>query len=153
MPIDSLTTKPPIQTDPKYPTEVALFINFRDPDTIGNYAKYFTKRNSEPYFAGGTYSDEVTNAAPVNFPIFPGYNTQNPDSGWAKRFFVGDTVTVKWSSIDKGVYTFWETFQYATNVVGNPFASPINVQSNISNGALGVWAGYGSTNTTLIITH
>jgi hypothetical protein len=53
--------------------------------------------------------------------------------------------------IDKGVYTFWNTYAFAQRAVGNPFSSPINVKTNISNGALGIWAGYGSSFDTLVV--
>jgi hypothetical protein len=43
------------------------------------------------------------------------------------------------------VYEFWRTYQFAINVIGNPFASPTNLPTNFSNGALGVWAGYGTS--------
>ena len=33
---------------------------------------------------------------------------------------------------------------------GNPFAAPINIPSNITGGALGLWAGYSPTLDTLI---
>jgi hypothetical protein len=65
--------------------------------------------------------------------------------------FRGDTVTLKWSAIDRGVFNFYQTFEYAVGTVGNPFSSPINVQTNISGGALGIWAGYGSTYTTIVV--
>ncbi|QLH47254.1 MAG: hypothetical protein HWD58_17470 [Bacteroidota bacterium] len=48
---------------------------------------------------------------------------------------------MKWAAIDKKVFKFWETLVYSTSAVGNPFASPVKVQGNISD-ALGVWGGY-----------
>jgi hypothetical protein len=142
-----------------------MFANYTDPDTPGNYVRYFTARNPNPHlpmalFAGqflpsGLFSDEVVNGKTVsNIGLLAGYtntgnDNQNRDS--LIYFFPGETVTLKWSEIDKGVYTFWNTMQFAQNAVGNPFASPINVKTNISNGALGIWAGYGSVNITKVV--
>jgi hypothetical protein len=66
-------------------------------------------------------------------------------------FYKGDTVVVKWSSIDKKTYEFWNTLEFSYGTTGNPFSSPVEVNGNISNGALGVWAGYGNAFDTLII--
>ncbi|MCY1535045.1 hypothetical protein D9M68_704340 [compost metagenome] len=63
----------------------------------------------------------------------------------------GDTVTVKWSAIDRTTYTFWQTLEFSIGTTGNPFSTPIKVGSNVSNGALGIWAGYSSAYKTLII--
>ncbi len=149
--IDSIRSQPPAFVPKDYPNAIDLVVYFKDPDTLGNYARYSTKRNSEPFYTGDLYSDQITNGIAVNWHIHPGKNTAQPDSVKNSYFFKGDTVTVAWSSIDKGVYTFWNTFQYAADQVGNPFSSPINSESNISNGAVGVWAGYGTTQSTFII--
>lgn len=55
---------------------------------------------------------------------------------------VGDSVVIKFSTIERNVYEFLyrKTLQLQTN--GNPFASPTSIPSNIQGGALGVWAGY-----------
>ena len=123
-----------------------LFGNYTDPDTLGNYVKYFTKRNNDIFYPAGVFSDELVNGKKIsNIDLFAGYNDSinvNVDS--VIYFYPGDSVTVKWSEIDKGVYNFWNTYQFSVQSIGNPFATPINIKSNISNGGLGVWAGYGS---------
>lgn len=134
---------------------VELFVNYTDPDTPGNYVRYYTKKNSEQYYPAAIFSDEVVNGKKIsNISLFAGYeNTANANGDSLRYFYPGDTVTLKWSEIDKGVYTFWNTFQFAVSAVGNPFSTPINVVSNISNGALGVWAGYGTSFKTLVVPH
>ena len=154
-PIDSMWFAEPIFKTAKTPDSAKqLFANFLDPDTPGNYVRYFTKRNNEQFFAGDQFNDEVVNGKPLtNIPLYagfaPGGEEVNADS--LRYFYKGDTVTLKWSSIDKKVYNFWNTFSYARNALGNPFASPINLQGNISNGALGIWGGYGNTESTLVV--
>jgi len=149
--IDSLTAKPPTVIDTKYPDEMQVFIHFKDPDTTGNFARYFTNKNHEGYFQGDAFSDVIANGVYENLRIRPGYNPINPDSTALNNFYKGDTISVKWSSIDNGVYTFLNTLAFARNAIGNPFATPINAKSNVSNGALGYWAGYGSSISTIII--
>ena len=60
-----------------------------------------------------------------------------------KRYYrMGDTVVVKFSKMDEEVFTFYDAkFNQIVNS-GNPFSTPINAPSNMSNGALGIWAGY-----------
>ncbi|MEZ4938194.1 MAG: DUF4249 family protein [Crocinitomicaceae bacterium] len=68
-----------------------------------------------------------------------------------KGFYqIGDTVVVKWSKVNHDVYEF---LRYADAQIangGSPFASPVNVPSNISNEALGVWAGFSPIYDTVI---
>lgn len=61
----------------------------------------------------------------------------------------GDSLVVKFSKIDLGVYEFMEKKYIQLQTGGSPFATPLNVPSNISNGARGVWAGYSTTFDTL----
>ncbi len=132
-----------------------LFANYTDPDTIGNYVRYFTRRNQENFYPSGIFSDEVVNGKVIsNIDLYAGYDdstTENSDS--LIYFFPGDEVTLKWCEIDKKVYSFWDSYIYAGNSVGNPFASPINLRTNISNGGLGVWEGYGTVLKTIVVPH
>jgi len=45
-----------------------------------------------------------------------------------------DTVLLRFSQIDYESYLFWRSADYQNNSGGNPFAEPINLQSNINNG-------------------
>jgi hypothetical protein len=151
--VDTLWFGAPVFKNSKTPDSAKqLFANYTDPDTPGNYVRYYTKRNSEQFFPSGIFSDEVVNGKVVtNIGLFAGYqSTTNSNNDSLRYFYPGDTVILKWCEIDKGVYTFWNTYEYANNALGNPFASPINVQTNVSNGALGIWAGYGSILYTIV---
>ena len=68
---------------------------------------------------------------------------ENPlDKDDVLHFNVKDTVNIKFCSIDKETYDFWETFQKELFNAGNPLAaSNSKIKSNINNG-LGVWGGY-----------
>jgi hypothetical protein len=154
--IDSIKT---VQPDPpfnseKNPTARQIRISFKEPDTAGNFVRYFTKRNSEPYYAGlnSVYPDEVINGIYFNTTLSLGaprsvkYSRDSTGVGYP-----GDTVTLKWCSIDKATYDFWSTYEYSLGTLGNPFSTPIHVKSNINNNALGIWAGYGAVYKTLIL--
>ncbi len=145
--LDSVWFGEPVFTGPKTPKNaLEMFGTYTDPDTIGNYVRYFTQRNQDREYPGAIFTDELVNGKRIsNVDLFAGYNDSvgvRLDS--VVYFYPGDVVTLKWCEIDKGVYNFWNTYQFAIQSSGNPFASPINVTSNVSNGALGVWAGYGS---------
>lgn len=64
-------------------------------------------------------------------------------------FEVGDTIVIKWLSIDQAHYDFWLTYEFILNSTG-PFTSYIRVEHNVD-GALGVWGGYGVDFHTLIV--
>jgi hypothetical protein len=129
---------------------------YNDPDTFGNAVKLETLTNRfiktgvpEIYYTSfnSVYNDDIINGTRIPLSIDLGYNKSENYSqseintiGFVRK---GDTVNIKWSAIDTHVFDFWETLAFSQSSVGNPFASPTKIQSNIP-GALGVWAGYGS---------
>jgi len=153
-PIDSLWFRKP-SGDPEIESSVLMYVKFKDPDTPGNYLRYFTRRNNELFLPGfnSVYDDNIVNGMTIDsLYLAAGYNrAKDPNFDSLGVFFRGDTVTLRWCAIDKGVYEFYRTLEYATGTIGNPFAAPVNVQTNVKGGALGVWAGYGASYTTAII--
>jgi hypothetical protein len=63
----------------------------------------------------------------------------------------GDSVTVKFTNIDKATFDFWRTMEYSYSSIGNPFASPTKVISNIKGGGLGYFGGYATQYISLVI--
>jgi len=152
--IDSMWFGKPVYTNKNTPDSAfEIYVNYTDPDTPGNYVRTFTKRNSEPYYADGLFSDQVVNGLVIkNIDLYAGYlDSVNVKVDTLMYFYPGDTVTLNWCQIDKGVYDFWNTEIYANRAQGNPFASPINVKTNIEGGAIGIWAGYSNSFTTKIV--
>lgn len=144
--VDTLWFGEPTFKRPKTPSNaLELFANYTDPDTLGNFVRYFTKRNDAPFYAGGLFTDELVNGKFIaNIDLFAGYDdSASVNLAEAFYFYPGDSVQLKWAEIDKGVYDFWNTYLFSMQAGSNPFSSPINLKTNISNGALGVWAGYG----------
>jgi len=153
-PIDSLWFRRP-SGEPKFETSMLMYVKFTDPDTPGNFLRYFTRRNNELFLPSfnSVFEDDIVNGTTIDSLLLTaGYNrTKEPNLDSLGVFFRGDTVTVRWSAIDRGVYDFFRTYEYATGTIGNPFAAPVNVQTNIRGGALGVWVGYGTSYRTSII--
>ena len=122
----------------------SMFVKAHDPVGLGNYVRYFTKRNSNPFWPGqaSVYSDEVIDGTTYDVSFPQGIDRNDPpkaDSNFYKR---GDTVTLKFCNIDRSTYTYWTTWEFAYQSIGNPFSQPNKVVGNISNGALGVFCGY-----------
>lgn len=148
---DSLWWKPaPFAVDTN---NVIIMVKATDPPGLGNYIRYFTSKNSGPFLPGehSVFDDQVIDNTTYQVQVDPGINRNNfvPfDSNYFKR---GDTVTLKFCNIDKPTYTFWATWEFAYESIGNPFAQPNKVIGNISNGALGAFYGYAAFYKTLVI--
>jgi len=132
---------------------VVLVVKSTDPPGLGNYVRYFTRKNNEPFLPGenSVFDDQVINNTTYQLQVDPGINRNSRvpfDSNYFKR---GDTVTLKLCNIDKPTYIFWSTWEFAFQSIGNPFAQPNKVIGNISNGALGAFYGYAAFYKTLVI--
>jgi hypothetical protein len=129
---------------------------FKDPDTLGNAYRIFTRRGGydEPYTAsiGNEFDDYFINGTAFDFPFNRGSqladDTLEDDlrDKIRGRFPKGDTMDIKFCTMDKASFDFWRTFSISRQSNGSPFASPINLKSNIQGqGGIGVWSGYGAT--------
>lgn len=149
--IDSLFWKPAPAGNP--PEKVAVMVRAYDQPGFGDYVRYFTKRNSEPFYPGLTsvYDDQVIDGSSYEVQVERGVD-RNADRPEGYSFFdKGDTVTLKVANIDKATFDFWRTMEYTYASVGNPFSSPTKVVSNINGGGLGYFGGYAAQYRTIII--
>lgn len=149
--LDSLTLRE--HPNPDYrDSMMAVYANFSVPDTFGNFIRYKTKRNDEAYYTplgGSVYDDKLFVGLTVSLPIERGQPVGSDfDINTDSYFWRGDTVTVKWSNIDKKTYDFYYTLE--NDGGGSPFSQYVRIKSNISNG-LGVWAGYGTKYSRIIV--
>lgn len=139
---------------PDTSTRVVVRGKFTDPPRFGNYIRYFTRVNSEPFYAGlnSVFDDQFVNGTSYIVDIDRGVNRNDSlnfdDYGFFRR---GDTVTVKLSNIDKATYDFWRTVEFSYSSIGNPFASPVKILGNVSGGALGYFGGYANRFRTIIV--
>lgn len=141
-------------TNPTYADSmVSLYAYVTVPDTFGNFLRYKTRRNNEPFYspqgAGSVYDDRLFVGLKIGIPMERGQDpSEDFDFETAAYFWKGDTVTVKWSNIDAVTYEFFYTLE--NDGGDSPFSSPIKIKTNINNG-LGVWAGYASKYYSIII--
>lgn len=149
--IDSLFWK---QAPPGNPPEkVAVMVRAFDQPGYGDYVRYFTKQNNDPFYPGlvSVYDDQVIDGSSYEVQVERGVD-RNADHPEGYSFFnKGDTVTLKVCNIDKATYDFWRTMEFTYSTVGNPFSSPTKVVSNIKGGGLGYFGGYAAQYRTIII--
>ena len=97
------------------------------------------------------FDDEFVNGLSFNFfyenPM--SFDDSTVQSQYKGLYHKGDSVVIKFSKMNQDVYNYFEKKYTQLATQGNPFATPINIVSNISGGALGVWAGYSPSFDTL----
>lgn len=128
-----------------------ISVNMSEPAGLGNCYRWMAKRKGKdsrfiaPY--GSAFEDKFIDGQTFNFFAARGMEPNSaqeedngPDAGYFKT---GDTVIIKFCTTDPASYQFYRTFETEAGNLGNPFASPGLIKGNISNGALGIWGGYG----------
>lgn len=154
-PIDSMWAEALPDADDSLADYRTLFVQYTDPDTLGNCVRIYTSTNSEPFYTDrfSVQEDAIINGTSVKIQVTKGLRPMDTVtfSETYGLFKVGDTVRLKWSMIDRTTFDFWRTLEFSVGTAGNPFSTPIKVGSNISNGALGIWGGYSPSFSTLII--
>lgn len=149
--IDSLYYLPALQqTDTN---RVRVLLRATDEPGLGDYVRYFTRRNSQPFLPAlnSAFDDGFIDGTSYEVQVDPGVDRnaeRKEEDGW---FYRGDTVTLKLSGIDRATYDFWRTLEFSYSSVGNPFSSPVRVLGNISGGALGYFGGYAPQYRTVVI--
>lgn len=135
-------------------TQVLLMGRVSDPPGFGNYIRYFTSVDDEPFYPGLTsvFDDQVVDGKTYSVQVERGVNrNEEIDFDTYSYFNRGDSVTVKFTNIDKATFDFWRTMEYSYSSIGNPFASPTKVISNIKGGGLGYFGGYATQYIGLVI--
>ena len=149
--IDALFWKPsPPGNDTN---KVSLMLRAYDRPGFGDYIRYYTKRNREPFYPGlnSVFDDQIIDGTTYTIPVDRGTDRTEVSYDDEAYFNKGDTVTLKLCNIDKATYDFWRTMEFSYASVGNPFSSPTKVVNNIKGDALGYFGGYASQYRTIII--
>lgn len=136
-----------------------LWFNQTDPPGYGNAYRIFTQRKGKDQrfipADGSVWDDNFFDGLTFDAFIFRGHepnSTAEDDNNETSEYFLqGDTVYIKFCTIDQPHFEFWKTFETAAFNEGNPFAAPTTIRTNIEGGGLGVWGGYGVTYDTLIL--
>ena len=133
---------------------MAVFLQATDPPGYGNYVRYFTSVNDSAYLPGlnSVFDDLLVDGTTYQIQVFRGQDrNQDIDQDSFGFFRRGQKVKVKLTNIDKATFDFWRTWEQNQANLGNPFAVPIRVLGNISNGAIGYFGGYAVQERTLNI--
>ncbi len=157
--LDSLWWEP----EPDTPNHGFSYAILSDPPASYDAYKWEVKRLNHDDFGDPVDTRFTTTFNPVWDDEFVNGKTfeffyENPmtfgdeeiEDQYRGRYEVGDTVVVKLSKMDRGVYEFMIKKYTQIATTGNPFSSPTNVVSNLSGGCLGVWAGYAPWYDTLV---
>lgn len=152
VPMDSLSWRP--HPDPLRTDLVSVYVNLAFPSIPGNFIRYQTQRNQEPFYFPRTqsvYDDKLVAGTYVSLPVERGQDpNERIDFDNFSYFWKGDTVSVKWMNIDARTFDFFYTLE--NDGGGSPFASYLRVKSNIQGeGSLGIWGGYAVRYYTLIV--
>ena len=121
----------------------------KDPDTIGNHYRWFAKRmNKDNFFIppfGSTFEDKFINGQRFDFAYNRGSiqnstaeEDVNEEAGFYKK---GDTIVVKFCTVDRSTFEFWRDAENQLGSNGSPFAVPSNIKSNVVGGR-GLFATY-----------
>ena len=135
-------------------TKVIVMGHTTDPPGFGNYIRYYTQSNAEPFYPGlnSVFDDQVVDGKTYDIQIEHGVDRNvSVDLEDYAFFYRGDVVAIKLCNIDKPTFDFWRTMEYNYSSIGNPFSSPVKVLNNIKGGGLGYFGGYAVQYTTLVI--
>ncbi len=144
VPVDSFWVQQPknVESDTPY---YEVRAQFSDPIVKPQYYYYRVNsiyQNMEFESYEDVFNDEVTNGVSYKFTInATDFGSESTQQGY---YIEGDSLILKWSSIDYNAFEFFNTKSFSQGSVGNPFATPVNVIGNISNGGLGAFITYGS---------
>lgn len=139
-PIDSLFfVEPPGQT-PDSLTDLRGVIT--DQIGIPDFYRYFTGVNRDPIIAplNSVVNDKFFDGKTFEFPLPKAERRGVEIDEFYGLYVKGDTVNVKWTTIDEAHYDFWNTLEFNYFNQG-PFSNYTRIQSNVD-GALGIWGGY-----------
>lgn len=128
-----------------------------DPDTLGNNYRWFARRlgKDSQFLAplGSVFEDKFINGRTFDFATTRGSvlnsaadDDNNEEAGYFK---VGDTIIVKFTTVDAGTFEFWRDAENQLGSSGSPFAVPSNIKSNIVGGR-GLFATYSASFDTII---
>ncbi|MEO8146241.1 MAG: DUF4249 domain-containing protein [Bacteroidia bacterium] len=152
VPLDSLWFK----TQPNNDTLGFTWARMTDPDTSGNNYRWFAKRlHKDSLFIapfGSSFEDKFINGTTFDFAFNRGElpnSSSDPNDITTGFYSVGDTVVVKFCTMDNNSYTFWRDAETQSTNNGNPFGSISPITSGVK-GGLGIFCAYGASYDTVI---
>ncbi len=140
-----------------------VWAQLTDPPELGNNYAWFSKilGQNDRLLAplGYTFDDKFFNGATITFPYQKAEDelTQQSNvdvdtlSSHPWFYAEGDTVVIKFCTMDYAHYRFREVLEEVAEAGDNPFSSPSTVPSNIGEEGLGYWGGFGCVMDTVIL--
>lgn len=130
-----------------------LRVRFTDDPLTEDYYRFFTLiQGVDSVFVPAPLaivSDSMIENSTVQMDIIPGGSLLH--SSWLGTFSSGETVKLKFSTMERGMYLFWKSFDEQYSLSNLPlFSLDHNLPGNVQ-GGLGYFAGYGSTTYTVNI--
>jgi hypothetical protein len=136
------------ETDPGMETKGRIWIRLTDDGSEANYYRLLYKRKGKDsrYTATNisTFSDVMINGKTAEMGFLRGYSSL-AEVEKENYFEKGDTVSVKFCTIDKEQFDFWNVYQSKVIASANPLATSNNLLKSNIKGGLGMWTGYGAT--------
>jgi len=144
VPIDSLKLRKSysegiaIGSDGQQDARVEIYCFFRDPLEKNFYRAYIYTNGNRGYEDYKLYDDQYTNGKQTDLQV--------------KRAHIGDVIRVDLFSLDKSTYEYYTTFNDLIH--SNPIfgSTPMNPNTNLTNGALGFFGACAISTKTIIIT-
>lgn len=133
-------------------TLARLLVTIDDPAGVKNYYRYFTAVGGESLIApfGSVTEDALFDGKKFEFPLQKAERRGGDFTPETFGLFKRETTAIiKWCSIDKAHFDFWNTRDFAANS-GGPFSTYTRITTNI-NGGLGIWGGYAVSTDTLLV--
>ena len=144
VPLDSIYFLKPAGNVPDRYLEMRAFIT--DPVNELNFYRYFTAVNNGALRSPiqSVADDAFFDGQEFEFPLSKAeaFTKEFSDADYG-LYTRGDTVTIKWTTIDKAHFDFWNTLEFNRFNQG-PFANYTLVDHNIE-GGIGIWGGYSSS--------
>jgi hypothetical protein len=122
---------------------------FWEVNKIGNASGDSTETGFSPTF-NPVFDDEFFDGLTFEFGYENPYAFGDTEDSIRGLFARGDTIVIKFSKLDPVIYEYFEKKYIQLQTAGNPFATPTNIPTNLSNGAVGIWAGFSPIFDTLI---
>lgn len=144
------------KNDGTYTDRGFCWAKLNDPDTLGNSYRWFAKRQGQDFSfyapLGSAFDDKFINGQHFEFAYNRAKSAgDDVNSVYFGYFRPGDTIVVKFTTMDHDNYLFWRSYEAQVANNGNPFAAPTPIATNIhGDGGLGVWTGYGVSYDTTI---
>lgn len=128
-------------------TLYSIEATFTDPAGEKNYYKLFTKvlHKNTRFLSSlmGNFDDNLFNGQSMNITVNQGID-QRQLKNFESHFNIYDTVLVQFCTLPEFGFRYWTAYENELVNGQNPFfPANQNLPTNINNGGIGIWCGYG----------